>query len=274
MTRTGALLNACGVLALLLLPAASAGPPPAGVPADSVQWLLGEVDRLTDEVSSLRRQLAASRIEADTARKKATELEQFIEDRHEYADDFAQYRAVKEAAQRDARQRQLAAARERHEQALAARRARAEEIRAERARADAEQQRLDRYADAGFADLGLDVFGGRMSFSYALRNQSSAWVDYDPIVGLYYRPGGPSTRVDYGRMTISGSILNASKTVRNVGIAVTFFDDHGNQVGAETVQINNARPDVPYPFTSTLEMALDRPFTSSSTYVLYADPAE
>ena len=113
-------------------------------------------------------------------------------------DDFAQYRAVKEAAQRDARQRQLAAARERHEQALAARRARAEEIRAERARADAEQQRLDRYADAGFADLGLDVFGGRMSFSYALRNQSSAWVDYDPIVGLYYRPGGPSTLPEAG----------------------------------------------------------------------------
>ena len=44
-------------------------------------------------------------------------------------------------------------------------------------------------------------------------------------------------------------------------------------MGGEIVQVNNARPDVPYPFTATLEMALDRPFSSSSTNVLYADPA-
>ena len=48
----------------------------------------------------------------------------------------------------------------------------------------------------------------------------------------------------------------------------------GAQVGGEIVRINNARPDVPYPFTATLDMALNGPFDSSSTYVLYADPIE
>ena len=62
--------------------------------------------------------------------------------------------------------------------------------------------------------------------------------------------------------------------MRNLGIAVTFFDENGNQVGGEIIKINNARPDVPYPFTSTIEMALNRPFESSSVYVLYADRVE
>ena len=85
------------------------------------------------------------------------------------------------------------------------------------------------------------------------------------------RPLGRTTEIDYSSMTISGSILNALSDVRNIGIAVTFFDENDNQVGGEIIQINNARPDVPYPFTSTVAMALDRPFSSSSTYVLYAD---
>ena len=45
------------------------------------------------------------------------------------------------------------------------------------------------------------------------------------------------------------------------------------QVGGQIVQINNARKDVPYPFTATVSMALNRPFASSSVYVLYADAA-
>ena len=40
------------------------------------------------------------------------------------------------------------------------------------------------------------------------------------------------------------------------------------------IQINNARPTAPDPLTSTLTMALNRPFSSSTTYVLYADSAE
>jgi hypothetical protein len=36
----------------------------------------------------------------------------------------------------------------------------------------------------------------------------------------------------------------------------------------------SARPDVPYPFTSKIDMALNRAFDSSSIYVLYADPVQ
>ena len=92
----------------------------------------------------------------------------------------------------------------------------------------------------------------------------------DPMGVSIINPQAGAT-IDFSRLTISGSVLNASDEPRHVGVAITFFDEYGNQVGSEIVQINNARPDVPYPFTSKLEMALDRPFSSSSTYVLYAD---
>jgi hypothetical protein len=68
--------------------------------------------------------------------------------------------------------------------------------------------------------------------------------------------------------------MSAAEDVRNIGIALVFFDAAGNQVGHETVQVENARPEVPYPFTSTIGMASDRPFASSSQYVLYSDPVE
>jgi hypothetical protein len=75
-------------------------------------------------------------------------------------------------------------------------------------------------------------------------------------------------------MTISGSVLNAGEIARDLAVAVTFFNESGAQVGGEIIQVNAARPGVPYPFTATVTMALDRPFWSASTYVLYADPAE
>ena len=60
-------------------------------------------------------------------------------------------------------------------------------------------------------------------------------------------PSGTSvnSEIDYSQMTISGSVLNAAPNVRDIGVAFTFFDEHGNQVGAEIVQLKNARPNVP-----------------------------
>ena len=75
-------------------------------------------------------------------------------------------------------------------------------------------------------------------------------------------------------MMVSGSVMSVSDQVRDIGIAVTFFDEAGTQVGSEIIQVNNARPEVPYPFTTTVAMALDRPFASTTTYVLYADPSD
>ena len=160
------------------------------------------------------------------------------------------------------------------EQERAARRERFEAAREQRQAERAEQERLRRYRDAGFSSIGLDVFAGRTAFYYNTIETNPVRIDWDPLIGEYYRPYGPRTRIDFSAMTVSGSVLNAAEAVRNIGIAVTFFDENGNQVGGEIIQINNARPDVPYPFTAKVEMALDRPFDSSSTYVLYADPIE
>jgi multidrug efflux pump subunit AcrA (membrane-fusion protein) len=241
----------------------SAEPAPAteaGVSAQSVTLLADEVQRLVEEVAE--------------AESDLDELRQFIRDHEAYGEDFQQYRAVKAIAEREARQRQAEAARQQREEERAARRARYEAAREQRRAEQAEEERLERYEDAGFSAIGLDVFVGRTAFYYNTIETNPVRIDWDPLIGEYYRPYGARTRIDFSEMTISGSVLNAAKEVRNIGIAVTFFDEHGNQVGGQIIQINNARPDVPYPFTATVDMALNRPFDSSSTYVLYADPIE
>lgn len=246
----------------------------AEISAESLKILVDEVQRLMEEVRALRKDLAEARLQAGEAQREIEELRRFIRDHDEYGDDFQQYRAVKAIAEREARQRRAEAARRQREEERAARRARYEAARAQRQAEQAEQKRLERYADAGFSSLGLDVFVGQTAFSYNTIETNPVRIDWDPLIGDYYRPYGPRTRIDFSEMTISGSVLNAAEEMRNIGIAVTFFDENGNQVGGEIIQINNARPDVPYPFTATIEMALNRPFDSSSTYVLYADPVE
>lgn len=247
---------------------------PADISADSVKLLVDEVRRLAAEVEELRQALAAAQLQAAEAKRELEELRQFMRDHHEYGTDFQQYQAIRAIAEREAQQRQAEIARRQREEERAARRARYEAAREQRQAEQAEQKRLDRYRDAGFSSVGLDVFVGRTAFYYNTIESNPMRIDYDPLLGLYYRPHGPQTKIDFSKMTISGSVLNAAEEVRNLGVAVTFFDNNGNQVGGEIIKINNARPDVPYPFTSTIEMALNRPFDSSSTYVLYADPVQ
>ncbi len=255
-------------------------PPPGGAEPvrtvessrSAVEMLLDEVALLSEEINILRRQLAEARMAASAAEEELAELRQFISDHHEFGDDFGQYRGVKAIAEREARQRRTDELRERREAHRAERAARQAEQRAGRSRENAEAERRSRFRDAGFAHIGLDVMTSRMGYSYQTREEHAVRVDYDPLIGRYLRPLGANVDLDFSSMTISGSVVNASDEVRNIGIAITFFDEYGNQVGGEIIQVNNARPDVPYPFTSTVDMALNRPFNSSSIYVLYADP--
>ena len=239
-----------------------------------IQILLDEIDRLQTEMKEMRQSLAQANLEAETYRRQFEEMEQFILDHHEYGQDFQQYQSVKAVAEREARRREADENRRQREIEKADRQARQAAARAEYEQRKTEMDRQNRYRKTGFTTLGLDVFSGKMAYFYRTKDVSRSRVDYEPGLGNYMRLYPNSQEIDFSSMTISGSVLNGAEVVRNVGVAITFFDNNGNQVGHEIVHIKNARPDVPYPFTSTIEMALNRAFESSSVYVLYADPVE
>lgn len=246
-------------------------PPPTSL----VESLLLEIETLKMELTRTRAEMARARLDATTAQRELDELRQFVADHERFGDDFQQYQVVKAAADREARDRENEQSRARKAEEKAEQAAKRQAARSAAAARNADANRIAEYRRNGFTALGLDVFGGKMAFFYNTKDTGSGvQYDYDSLIGDYLRPGFPNSEIDYSKMTISGSILNASDVVRNIGVAITFFDDNGNQVGHETVEIRNARPDVPYPFTSKIEMALNRPFESSSTYVLYADPVE
>ena len=178
---------------------------------------------------------------------------------------------LRTVAERKQQEEALLARRQQREEQLRERRERMAERRAEREQEQEEQNRLRAYQRLGFSPLGMEVFNSRMGFFYATTDDTQQQIRYYPY-NLGYVRTWPQQYIDYSQMTISGSVLNAHDEVRNIGVALTFFDRNGNQVGAEIVQVSNARPDVPYPFTASLAMATDSPFASSSVYVLYADP--
>jgi multidrug efflux pump subunit AcrA (membrane-fusion protein) len=239
-------------------PSAEAAPEGAAdtEPQDPLRLLLAEIDRLHDVLDAQRMELAGVKLEAAAVRRE-------------------QYREVRAAAERDARLNRAEAARQRRAAEKAQRAAQAQATKAQRELNQAEFNRLKRYREAGLSPLGFDVYLGNMSFNYsAVDGGAPARIDWDFRLGHYVRvyPYAGGREIDYSAMTISGSVLNASEEIRNIGVAVAFFDENGSQVGGEIIQINNARPDVPYPFTATIAMALNRAFSSASTYVLYADP--
>ncbi len=254
-------------------PSAPIQDPPVDPEAEQVKVLLDEINRQQIEIEVLRQELAQAQLQAASAERELGELQQFIDDHAILGTAYEEYQGVREIAEREQRRKEAEAARERYEQIKAERRQRYEAARAARAVEKAEQERLDRYRDAGFSSLGLDVYSSRFSFYYTTKDTTHTRLDYRSGFGHYLRHY-PNYDVDYSKMTISGSVLNASKQTRNIGVAITFFDENGVQVGHEIIQVNNARPDVPYPFTNTVELALDRPFASSSSYVLFADPIE
>ncbi len=246
---------------------------PAGPqPRSLAESLLQEIDGLHRTIDILRLELAEARLETAESRRELDELQQFLRDHNEYAGDFERYLTVRAATEREAQRERQDAARRQLEIRRAERGARQEQARTQRERHEAELARVRQYRDAGFAPLGFDVYLGQMAFYYDTDEGIRARIDWDLSFGRYIRLGRPFGRVDYSSMTVSGSVLNTSGSARNIGVALTFFDENGSQVGAEIVQVNNARPNVPYPFTATLDMALNRPFASSSSHVLYADP--
>lgn len=232
--------------------------------------LWNELVKTAINASELRREL--SRVRVDTARleRDLDDLRQFILDHEEFGPDFEEYENVRSIAEREVR---LRSARERRAKLDAQRKLRLSEAESRREQEETvrlERAKDDHYAQAGFGPIGLDIYLGRSSYFYAPMDVTQAQVVYKPSL-LGTGRTTVDTEIDYSQMTISGSFLNATAETRNVGIAITFFDEYGNQVGAEIVQVDNTRPNVPYPFTSKIQMALNRPFSTHSSYVLYAD---
>jgi|GEM_PF-1071649 len=240
------------------------------VKKDAVSILMREMGLMLEEIQALRKELAATRLQGQDMRRELDELRLFMEDHHEYGDDFEQYQAIKSIREAESKQRLVVEAQKRRAAEKDERIAKRKAFQAARAAEQASKNAAKRYTKGGFSPLGLEVYGSKMAYAYQPVDSTQRPVDYGyPFVDflqLY-----PSTDIDYAHMTISGSVLNAADALRNLGVAITFFDEYGNQVGHEIVQVKNARPDVPYPFTSTIDMALDRPFSSTSIYVLYAD---
>jgi len=275
MRAVASVLTTAFVVAAIPLAAPLLDPPedlPIVSADTAIEILMDDLNTLREEAAGLRRELAQAKLSAKQANRELEELRQFVYDHERYGDDFERYTEIRSIAAREARRRTAEMSRQRREAERAERLARMETTKRERDEERAVEDREGRYRRAGFASLGLETYLGKMAFSYASRRSSEVAVDYDPFIGLYYRPGLQRDELNFSEMTISGSVLNASPEVRNIGVAITFFDENGNQVGAEIVQIDNARTDVPYPFTSKIDMALNRVFSSSTQYVLYADP--
>ena len=228
---------------------------------------------LLDRTAALmesNRELAKSNLALAGLEDELDDLRQFIVDHDTYGQDFTAYTKVVEETRRQARASVVRERRAREE----AKRQKQQEARRKLDESRKQSDLKKIYDEKGFAPIGQDVYTSRSAFFYApYEGEDGKTIQYRPSrFGGIKAVSVPENReVDYSSMTISGSVLNGTDLLRNIGVAFTFFDESGNQVGAEIVEIQNARPNVPYPYTRTIDMALNRPFASHSTYVLYAD---
>jgi len=224
------------------------------------------------EVRDLRHRLADLEVRVAGMMAQLEEMQLFVLDHDRYGTDFSQYQQVRAEAEREALRR-----------AALERKARRELERQQREAARAQQEAERQLALPGkdlqqmlrtmnFGHIGQDVWRSRAAYHYAVVNSPDEMVTFRPSPYGRTRVTEHQKELDWSRMTISGSLLNAADEIRNIGIAVAFFDEHGNQVGAETIVVKNARPGVPYPFTQQLDMAANKPFASDTAWVLFSDP--
>ena len=225
------------------------------------------------ELRRLRLRLADLEVRLADIDAALAEMQDFVLDHDRYGDDFSQYRLVRRQAEQEAR-RQAALEHRARRQLKDQQRAAAQAAKQDEAKVVAKGRNMqETLRKMNFGLIGEDVWSGRSAYAYARVDKPTETVRYDPTpYGGTRVVTQTRTELDWSKMTISGSVLNAAKGTRNIGIAFAFFDEFGNQIGAETVVVNNARPGVPYPFTQKLDMAGTKPFASSTSWVLFSDP--
>lgn len=261
---------------------AVAGAAPVEIEQQELDGLLADLRALQDEVDALRKESARLRLERDEALRRADELETFIDDVDTYGDAWDQYAAYRDAREREARQAAMAEAREAQAERDEERRAAAAARRAAQRERDAERQQARDLRRAGFESIGGDIYMARMGFAYHIRTELEEidgfrrYPFYTVFDRGWYRPYGRryfdvDAQLDYSRMTISGSVLNATDEARAITVGIRFFDDGGAQIGGTTVTLDRVPARTPIPFTQELSMAANVPFSASQVYVVSSE---
>lgn len=286
--RTKAILALAATSALVvgaLAEAQSPSPsqPPIKVSADQAikelidinAKLAADNQRLTGENQRLVAEIARVKLDMARIQKERDEYSNFIRDHEAYANNYEQYTFFREKADREERARQAAEAQARRE---------AEKLRQQQEREDRLRQRgagnesdedsvlskrVDVLRRAGYTRVGDRIFVGEMGYSY--KTETREEIRYSPIIDFWYVDR--DEKVLYNEMTVSGSLIHAGMEERNISVAFAFFDASGAQIGTTTVRVEGAKPGTPYPFTSVVTMAGNRPFKRYSSWVLFDDPA-
>ena len=227
------------------------------------------------ELRAMRHRLADLELQLADLDAQIAEMQAFVLDHDRYGTDFSQYRLVRRQAEQEVRRRAALERRARRQLALQQKEQTKAARDAVKSVVSAGKDLQETLRKMNFGLIGQDVWSSRSAYAYARIDKPSEAVNYNPSpFGRTRITTESRTELDWSKMTISGSVLNAAKSTCNIGIAFAFFDEHGNQVGAETVVVNNARSGVPYPFTQKLDMAATKPFASSTSWVLFADPIQ
>lgn len=256
-------------------------PPPVEVTAkraieeliDINAKLAAENQRLVAENQRLAAEVARVKLDAARIEKQRDELQNFIRDHEEYAENYEQYTFFREKAEREERARQAAEAQARREaEKLRQQQEREERLRQRSGAASEEDtvlaKRIDVLRRAGYTRVGDRVFVGEMGYSY--RTETREEIRYSPLIDFWYVDR--DEEILYNEMTVSGSVIHAGTEERNLSVALAFYDATGAQIGTTTVRVDGAKPGTPYPFTSVVTMAANRPFKRYSAWVLYDDP--
>jgi hypothetical protein len=225
------------------------------------------------EVRGLRHRVADLEVRVAKMMSQLEEMQTFVLDHDRYGTDFTQYQQVRYEAQREARRKAALERKARRDLEKQQKEAARKEQAGQKKIGTPGQDLQKTLQTMNFGHIGQDVWRSRAAYHYEVVNSPGETVTFRPSpFGKTRMVTEHQKELNWASMTISGSLLNAAKDIRNIGIAVAFFDSHGNQIGAETIVVKNARPGVPYPFTQTLDMAANKPFASDTAWVLFSDP--
>lgn len=242
------------------------------VEKQTMERLITQNGELLAEIRLLREEIARINLSLAKSEKERADLQQFIADHDAYGTAFEQYTYFREKTINEERLLKAAQAKAKRD----AQKRRMQELREQRNNNrvietdEKEKQREienrnSMLKQAGFTQISDEVYVGQMGYAYKTTKHKD--IRYSPALEMYYLD--EDEEIDYNKMTLSGSIIHAGELDHDLSIAIAFYDAKNNQIGQTTIQIDGAKPGVPYPFTSEVLMADNRAFRSYAAWILY-----